>query len=93
MLAETTLIIPSSEHNCEESLHKITLYLERSSHCRSYLLTRHLAASEGYLLSCEWDSPIWRAIAWRYFTDLFARSDIGFYATLHAPDATKEPCS
>lgn len=89
MLAETAIIIPSSEYNCEEALHKIIFYLEHSSHCQSYLLTRHLVPSEGYLLACEWDTPAWRAVAWRYFTDVFARSSIDFYTTAYVSGLQK----
>ena len=82
MLAETTMIIPSSEYNCEEALRKITFYLEHSSHCQSYLLTRHPVPSEGYVLSCSWDTPLWRAIAWRYFSDVFASATMCFSAPI-----------
>ena len=83
MLIEITMLKPQARdsHTIEMTLPRIATYLETSSHCQTFLLTRHLLPEDGYLLCCAWDEPIWRSFAWRYFTDIFTSKGVIFHMT------------
>ena len=95
MLVENaTLTLTSGPSaDVEAALSRIAAYLESSSHCAGYLLTRDLAPQRepSYLLSVTWDTPRWRRLAWRYFAAVFAAAGVEVRATLtaaaHAPEA------
>jgi hypothetical protein len=76
MLVETaTLTLTSGQSaDVEAALSRIAAYLESSSHCAGYLLTRDLAPQREpvFLLSAAWDTSRWCGLAWRYFADVFA---------------------
>ncbi len=94
MLSETTTIMLMTEDQqaLARALSGISLYLESSSHCQSYLLTRHLMATDGYILCCTWDAPRWRMLAWRYFTDVLTASGVEFHVSSQIQQEEREPC-
>src|SRR5260370_5847614 len=80
MLVETApLTLPSGQSaDVEVALSRIAAYLDSSSHCAGYLLTRDLAPQRetAFLLSAAWDAPRWCSLAWRYFADVFAAAGV-----------------
>lgn len=61
-----------------QALVRIEAYLASSRHCANSFLTRHPTSSGVYMLSMAWESPVWRALAWRYFFDLFASAGVQY---------------
>jgi hypothetical protein len=57
---------------------RLEAYIASSRHCANSFLTRHPTSRGVYMLSVAWESPLWRALAWRYFFDLFASSGVQF---------------
>jgi hypothetical protein len=83
LIENATLTVTSGRPtDVEVALSRVAAYLESSSHCASYLLTRDLAPEPAYLLSATWDAPRWRGLAWRYFADVFAAAGVEYRATL-----------
>ena len=94
MLVENATLTLTSGHpaDVEAALSRIAAYLESSSHCAGYLLTRDLVPRRepAYLLSATWDAPRWRGLAWRYFADIFAAAGVEYRATLSAAAQASE---
>ncbi len=92
MLVENaTLTVTSGQSpDIDAALARVAAYLERSAHCEGYLLTRDLTPEPAYLLSATWDAPRWRALAWRYFADVFSSAGIEYRATLTASVLERE---
>jgi hypothetical protein len=57
---------------------RLESYLASSRHCASSFLTHHPTSRGVYMLSVAWESPLWRALAWRYFFDLFASAGVRY---------------
>jgi hypothetical protein len=86
MLTETTTIKMGSSDlvALENALQLLTNYLESSTHCESFMLTRHPLVEDAYLLNCAWDTTMWRNCAWRYFADVFATGGLLFHTVSHS---------
>jgi hypothetical protein len=78
MLNEIAIItvLDSQENYLDEAFQRISADLDRTSHCKSYLLTQEPGTQERglaprYILSSSWDGEPWREYSWRYFNDVF----------------------
>jgi hypothetical protein len=91
MLTETAAITVSAgaQAHIDAALHRIAAYLDTSRHCAGYLLTRSPAGAGVYILSATWDSPEWRRLAWRYFSDMLAGTDLAYSVALSSMVAQK----
>ena len=80
-----TLTVDESAE-ASEALARIEAYLGSSRHCANSFLTRHPTSSGVYLLSVAWESPLWRALAWRYFFDVFTATGVRYAVETRAQE-------
>lgn len=81
------LTLTASERGAQDAaIRHIAAYLESARHCRGQLVTRDPSAANTYILNATWDSPRWRALAWRYFMDALAAHGIRYQVVLDTHD-------
>jgi|GEM_PF-3221260 len=78
---ETTAMAMAFDH--------IEHFLRASEHCTSFLLTRHLAEPQRYLvMSWEWDSQRWNAIGWQFVIESLTNAEIEFSVVVNSTQVT-----
>lgn len=78
LYVENATLTVDESAEARRAMVRLEAYIASSRHCANSFLTRHPTSKGVYMLSVAWESPLWRALAWRYFFDLFASAGVQY---------------